>query len=276
MATEEEILKADYSSRTLFISTPMFGGNCSGLFHQSVLGLQKMCLQLGLHAAISDQWQEALITRARNVEVDKFRASGMSHHVFIDADQGFRPNDVLQMLLADKDVVCAPVAKKAINWLRITEAVKRGFPSVSLENFAPDLNLNTVEKIKFDGQPQQVREGGTGLFMVKRHVYDKMQEAYPEIEYLPMDDEAAEYGDRKYFYCFYDAYIDPETRHYLSEDWGFCRRWRLIGGEVYILPWLVTAHIGTYVYVANAPALAALQSGEAPVIVDAEGKPVAA
>lgn len=259
MATETEILDYDYSDKSLFISTPMYGGVCSGLFHQSLLGLQRLCIQVGLKAAISDQWQESLITRARNYEVDKFRASGMTNHVFIDADQGFSPGDILQLLMADKDVVVGPVAKKSINWHQITDAINCGFPAEALDEFACNLNLNTLGPVKMDGTPQKIREGGTGLMMIKRSVYDKMQEALPAIEYVPMVDEKAEYGDGKYLYAFFDCCISEEDRHYLSEDWTFCRRWQKLGGDIYILPWLKTAHYGNYTYIANALAIAELQ-----------------
>jgi hypothetical protein len=259
MATDQEILDHDYSNLSLFISTPMYGGQCTALFHQSLMGLQRLCLQVGLKAAISDQWQESLITRARNYEVDKFRASGMTHHLFIDADQGFSPGDIFQLILADKDIATAPVAKKHINWEQVAAAAKVGFPPNILDEFAAELNINTIEPVKMDGAPQRVREGGTGIFLVKRHVYDKIQASYPEIQYVPMVDEPALFEEGKFLYAFFDTAIDPETRHYLSEDWTFCRRWTRIGGEVYVLPWLKTAHVGQYVYIANAPALAALQ-----------------
>lgn len=257
--TEQEILNHDYSNLSLFVSTPMYGGVCTGLFHQSILKLQQLCLQVGLKAGFSEQWNESLITRGRNNEVDRFRASGMTHHLFLDADQGFAPGDILQMMLADKDIICAPVAKKGINWQQVTDAVKCGFPAEQLEEFAANLNLNTVGPVKMDGVPQRIREGGTGIFMVKRHVYDKMQAAYPEIEYVPMVDETCEYGDGQHLYAFYDCFID-EDRHYLSEDWGFCRRWAKIGGEVYLLPWIRTGHVGTYTFIGNALAIATLQT----------------
>lgn len=259
MASEQEILEYDFSDKLLFISTPMYGGMCTGLFHQSLLALQRLCIQVGLKAAISDQWQESLITRARNYEVDKFRASNMTHHIFIDADQGFSPGDILQLMMANKDIVVGPVAKKSINWQQIVDAVKCGFPTDSLDEFACNLNLNTVGPVKMDGTPQRIREGGTGLMMIKRHVYDAMQAAMPEIEYVPMIDEKADYGDGKHLYAFFDCSIDEIDRHYLSEDWTFCRRWAKIGGEVYILPWIKTGHQGNYVYIANSLAIAELQ-----------------
>jgi hypothetical protein len=35
-------------------------------------------------------------------------------------------------------------------------------------------------------------------------------------------------------YRFFDVMVDPESRRYLSEDYGFCRLWEKIGGETYV------------------------------------------
>ena len=33
-------------------------------------------------------------------------------------------------------------------------------------------------------------------------------------------------------YRFFDVMVHPESRRYLSEDYGFCRLWEKIGGEL--------------------------------------------
>jgi hypothetical protein len=238
----------------------MYGGWCSGAYHSSMMALQRLCIQVGLKAAFSDQWSEALVTRARNYEADKARASGMTHHMFVDADHAFSPGDILQLMMADKDIACAPYAKKNINWVQVADALKCGFPPEIMDEFACDMNLNTLGPVRMNGEPQRIQEGGNGLMMIKMSVYDRLQAAYPEIEYLPHKiDETPQYGDKKYFYAFFDTAIDPETRHYTSEDWTFCRRFSRIGGEIYMLPWLRTGHYGPYTFIANAPAIAELQ-----------------
>ena len=36
------------------------------------------------------------------------------------------------------------------------------------------------------------------------------------------------------FYTFFDTAIDEESRVYLSEDYLFCKRWRKLGGELWL------------------------------------------
>jgi hypothetical protein len=35
-------------------------------------------------------------------------------------------------------------------------------------------------------------------------------------------------------YALFDCEIDPETKAYCNDDYGFCRRWRALGGEIWV------------------------------------------
>ncbi len=48
--------------------------------------------------------------------------------------------------------------------------------------------------------------------------------------------------------------IEPETQHYLSEDYTFCRRWRALGGEIWLDTQGALVHTGAQDFVGN-PAL---------------------
>ena len=39
---------------------------------------------------------------------------------------------------------------------------------------------------------------------------------------------------RDNLYALYECIIDPATGHYMSEDYSFCRRWRNMGGEIWV------------------------------------------
>jgi hypothetical protein len=44
------------------------------------------------------------------------------------------------------------------------------------------------------------------------------------------------------------AYFRTEIfeNRYLSEDYYFCKKWRDLGGEIWLFPWAQTTHYGTY------------------------------
>ena len=79
----------------------------------------------------------------------------------------------------------------------------------------------------------KVREAPTGFMCIKRRVFDRLIAAYPELRYTPDWPEGNVQGGGVH-YRFFDVMVDPETRRYLSEDYGFCRLWEKIGGEMYV------------------------------------------
>ena len=52
-------------------------------------------------------------------------------------------------------------------------------------------------------------------------------------------------------YAFFDTVIDPKSKRYLSEDYGFCRLWQKIGGKIYADVVSPLTHYGTYHFRGN-------------------------
>src|SRR3954463_2646114 len=75
--------------RKLFLATPMYGGNCSGMFCRSVMDLAARCASYGIQLQVYYLFNESLITRARNYCCDEFLRSDCTHLMFIDSDIGF-------------------------------------------------------------------------------------------------------------------------------------------------------------------------------------------
>jgi len=115
----------DLRKAKLFVATPMYGGNCHGLYTKTSLDLQGLCAKYGVEIRFSFLFNESLITRARNYLVDEFLRSGFTHLLFIDSDIAYDPNDVMALIALDKDVIGGPYPKKSINWKNIYSASKR-------------------------------------------------------------------------------------------------------------------------------------------------------
>ncbi len=244
----------------LFVATPMYGGNCNGLYMKACLDLQGLCQQYGIEVRFSFLFNESLITRARNYLADEFLRSGYTHLLFIDSDILFNPQDVLALIAIDKDVIGGPYPKKSINWRNVFNGAKRvladpnfdasKFNPAELEGLTGDYVFNPVPgTTQFKvSEPLEVMEIGTGLMLVKREVFDKFREEYPHLNYKPDHVGQANFDGTRYIHAYFDTVIDPDSHRYLSEDYMFCQYWRAIGGQIWLCPWMRTQHVGTYAF----------------------------
>ncbi len=119
-----------------------------------------------------------------------------------------------------------------------------------------------------EGAALETRDGfltgsyaGTGFMMIRREALLRLIAAYPETRYAAAH-ASADAAQSPHQYALFDGMIDKATGHYLSEDYTFCQRWRAIGGQVWLDPRGVLAHVGSHDFVGCAAArLEAVQSG---------------
>ena len=138
---EISIKKEELQKKSLFVATPMYGGQNHGLYMKACLDLQGLCMQYGIQIKFSFLFNESLITRARNYLVDEFlHRSDCTHLLFIDSDINFNPQDVVAMLALDKDVIGGPYPKKAIKWRSVKRAVEKN----------PEIEPQLLEKVAGD------------------------------------------------------------------------------------------------------------------------------
>jgi hypothetical protein len=263
-ASVEELRK-----HKLFVATPMYGGMANGLYMKACLDLQNAMMRYGIEVRFSFLFNESLITRARNYLTDEFLRSECTHLLFIDSDINFNSQDVLALLALDRDVIGAPYPKKAINWSNVAEAARKhpNLEPAKLEGVVGEYVFNVVRGTKEFSvtEPLEVLEIGTGFMMIKRHVFQKIEAAFPNIRYKPDHIGQANFDGSRYIHAYFDTVIDSANSitgggsdRYLSEDYMFCQIWRKIGGKIYLCPWMKTHHIGTYAFSGNMPAVASL------------------
>jgi hypothetical protein len=257
----------DLKKCSLFVATPMYGGMNHGMYMKACLDLQTLMARYDVPVKFSFLFNESLITRARNYLVDEFLRSDCTHMLFIDSDIHFNPQDVIALLALDKEVSGGPYPKKAVNWGNVAAAIKKN-PDIEpreLENLVGDYVFNVVHGTKHFSvtEPLEVMEIGTGFMMIKRDVFQKMNEAYPLIKYRPDHVGQANFDGSRYIHAYFDTVIDTKdsitgggSERYLSEDYMFCQMWRKIGGQIWLCPWMKTQHIGSYAFTGNMPAIA--------------------
>jgi hypothetical protein len=256
----------------LFVATPMYGGQCNGMYARSMCDLTAMCLKYGIEMRSYFLFNESLITRARNYCVDEFLRSGYTHLLFIDSDIGFNPQDVLALLALQTeespyDIIGGAYPKKCITWEKIVQAVNKGVadenPNI-LEEFVGDFVFNPVmdageasKSIRLD-EPAEVLELGTGFMMVRRNTFEEYVKAYPDIMYRPDHVRTEAFDGTRKIGMYFQADIDKASERYLSEDYWFCQYARKAGMKIYMCPWMHLQHAGFYTFGGKLAALASI------------------
>ena len=256
----------DYS---LFIGTPMYGGQCSGLFTKSCTDLAMVCGAHGIPLKFYYLFNESLVQRARNYVVDEFLRSECTHLMFIDSDIGFQARDVLALLgiqTSDPEkynIITGPYPKTTIAWEKVAAAAKQGFADenpFNLSQFTSDYVFNPVKgqtSMKMS-DPIEVAEAGTGFMLIPRETLEKYAEAYPELLYTPDHVRTENFDGTRKITAFFDCVIDPDTNRYLSEDYYFCKQSRKIDMSIWMCPWMQLNHVGSYIFAGNMAALGQL------------------
>lgn len=258
-----EVSTEELRKYSIFIGTPMYGGQCSGMFTKSTNDLSMLCAKHQIPLKYYFLFNESLVQRARNYIVDEFMRSDCTHLMFIDSDIGFNPRDVLALLamnIQDKenkmDVVTGPYPKKTIAWEKVSKASELGLASdnpFKLENYTSDFVFNPVKGMTSFrlGEPVEVQEAGTGFMLISRESLEKYRDAYPELSYKPDHIRTNQFDGTRDITAFFDCIIDPESKRYLSEDYFFCKKSREIGLKVWMCPWMQLNHVGSYIFKGN-------------------------
>lgn len=94
----------------------------------------------------------------------------------------------------------------------------------------------------------EVAAVGTGFLLLRRDVFDTLRERFPELHY---ENDVRGYDNdatKDNFWLFFDTMHDPETGRYLSEDYAFCKRWRMTGGRVHCDIESKLTHFGNFAF----------------------------
>ena len=248
------------SKRKLFVATPMYGGQCAGMFAKSAADLSAICTQYGIPIQYYFLFNESLITRARNYCCDEFMRSDASHMMFIDSDIGFNPHDIIAMMALQAaepekyEIIGGPYPKKCISWEKIKAAVDKGVadddPNV-LEKFVGDYVFNPKggqQSIPIS-EPCEVLEIGTGFMMVAKEAMQKFNDAYKnQYMYKPDHIRTEHFDGSREIMMYFQAEVDPASKRYLSEDYWFCQKAQAANIKTWFCPWMKLQHVGSYIF----------------------------
>jgi hypothetical protein len=210
----------------VFVFVPAYGRQITTTTFETTHGLMSALSAKGIHASIgSFSWPD--IEEIRNVVLSYWYdvMKDFTHLLFIDADVGFPPQMVIDMLTFGEPLVGATYPKKTLP----IEFVGSGIE-------APDFRKGFIE----------VEGLGFGCVLIRRDAIPPMIEKFPDkiYPYIAVPDMRWDGPERTlgFFDCMR---ID---RGKVSEDISFCRRYREAGGKVWMSTAYTTSHEGPFLF----------------------------
>jgi hypothetical protein len=221
------------------LATPMYQGECSGHFMESVLNLFNECHKRNISLSWNFLFNESLIARGRNILVNNLFEGDATHLLFVDSDMKFSPLDIIGMIEADKDVIAAVCPRKEINWTKLKQAIKNNDSEIEKRcgnfNFVP-LEINTdITVSKYE--PLEVARAGTGVMLIKKQVFDTLK---PYVKTFKSQ-------EGKNIFEYFKTEID-DNGLFFGEDYYFCELYKKHGGKIFVAPWTDVGHFGPMLF----------------------------
>jgi len=217
----------------LVVATPCFGGQISVLYAASLFKLQKLVRSYGeINLKVLFKDGDALITRARASLISQFLDDPTATHLlFIDADIGFEPEQVLRLIQCGADMSAAVYPIKRIDWGKVKKTMETARPNPAAAALKYVFEVDDPNAVVTTAGFVKVRYAGTGFLMIRRQAVERMCIAYPQLKYKRDHSiDALTASDNRF--ALFECMIG-EDGTYLSEDFAFCKRWTDMGGEIW-------------------------------------------
>ncbi len=221
------------TSVNLVVATPCFGGQISVLYAASLHKLQNLVRAYkDFNLKIMFKDGDALITRARASLIAQFLDDPQATHLlFVDADIGFEPEQVLRLIACGAEMCAAIYPVKRIDWDKVRSSFEAGRTNPSAAALKYVFEVDDPNAVMQKGGFVKVRYAGTGFLMIRREALERMCAKYPELRYKRDHSiDAATTSENRF--ALFECMI-AEDGTYLSEDFAFCKRWTAMGGEIW-------------------------------------------
>jgi hypothetical protein len=237
---------------SLLIATPCYGKVVGEGYLQSLLASIDLLRQNQHQVKVYTLGNESLITRARNNIVAYFLASSFDRLIFIDADITWPPQALLDLIKADHDVCGIPYPTKSRHWGQVISYVKKSIEKnedltqQKIINASLQFTINRIPGSQPKNGWLEVSALGTGFFMMKRNVLEKMRDHYRDTLAYKNDIEGyKKIAPEEHCVGLFETMIEPESKRYLSEDYAFCKRWIELDGKIFANVSYRLIHSGT-------------------------------
>lgn len=211
---------------SILFAIPCFGGQVQDTVAYSMYQFAKNQDQHGVRHNLLFLANESLIPFGRSTIANMFiNDTDYDYLMCIDADMGFKWQDIIQLLNRQKEFVTGAYSMKII---------------------PPKYNFTIHHTKETDGDLVRIESIGTGFQLVHRSVFEDIARKFPELKYIPEEkNRPVSDATKNNSYHFYDTMID---KHLIAEDISFCRRYNATGGKIWLDPTIELQHCGNHIF----------------------------
>lgn len=212
---------------SILLAVPCYGGIVSDETTRGLYNSAKFFDRAGIRNELILVANESLISHGRSNIANFFiNNTEHSHIMCIDADIGFFPEDIAKLMELNVEFATAPYSMKTV---------------------PPKYNFGLTANTEWlDNKACTVSHIGTGFQLVNRSVFEKIAKAYPELRCIPNTTRQLSDKEKQNSYHYYDTMLI--NGQMIPEDFSFEKRWRNIGGKIWMRPDIKLHHIGSHVF----------------------------
>lgn len=205
--------------KSVFFATPTYDCSVSFEHHASIVTAIQVLNSGAVQSNLGIIGGCAFVDRARNQLVKAFLETDCTDLFFVDADIGFDAKVIPRFIESPHDILVGiPPKRKPEAEYHIGKATNK----VSCGAF-------------------EAKEVPTAFMRIKRHVFDVINEGYPDILTIHKNGDPTPY--------FQSGIVDGE---FVGEDIFFCRLWAGLGQSVWIDAQVDFTHRGSHPFKGNA------------------------
>ena len=205
----------------LFIAVTAYNhqvyGECSEALLKNCISL----MQVG-HQVMPYYNNDLYIDRSRNFCAHLFLGTDCSDIVFVDADLSFDDDAILKLIKHDREIVAGGYPYKKL---------REEYPVKLVYDHQMNCKDEKTGLVSCSSLP-------AGLMRIKRSVFEKMQ-------------IGMRCDERDIFPFFETGMVYPDENKWYGEDSFFCKRWRDMGGELWLEPRINFTHYGIHGFSGN-------------------------
>lgn len=223
----------------LLIFVPAFLENVNAQTMISIAKLSHVMGCLDVEVTVGSMSFPDITTLRNGVFTGWMDGTNYSHLLWVDADMGFQPQLVLDMLAWDVPLIGAIYPKKVLD---LEDPKKKEWVLTAHDG---------QHKISECQGFLEVDGLGFGCVLMRRDCGQAMVDAYPDLVCTDMEGDAMgpalkNMGAHRIINVF--DLLREDTGKKVSEDYSFCRRYKAIGGEIWAAVKHELTHTGPYTW----------------------------